>query len=233
MWGLLCLQDTICQCKQLRAFHVAFKVVSRAHTVSRQPMPEASGLLMELRAALPELAVLQWRELIPARCTPHTRHMSSALTAGIAAESPAGCGLRLLQAEQCSFASVPALPASLQVFWLCNGLSVRHPQPESLNKLLAPCAALRELYILQYRSFKPVPLNLSVLTTACPALQVLVLHYDTCYDEVKPYLQSSASWPAVHWLGRLASLLSLWRVCNHARTGGRFTWPGRDRAPRT
>lgn len=103
-------------------------------------MPDMSSLLMDFSAALPNLAALQWRETWGDQ---RTRHISPDFTAKMAAESPAG--LRLLQAEQCSFSSIRALPASLQVLSLWNDLKAYKHLRERLDLLLAPCASLHEL----------------------------------------------------------------------------------------
>ena len=188
-------QDTICQCKQLWSLNVTFKADLAAGSA-----PDASSLLMDLSAALPNLAALQWRNGYYVQQAEHARHTFAAFIAkpslGMeAAETLVGPGLRLLQAEQCSFASVAALPASLQVFLLQNMARrgrLHHPLNAKLDKLLAPCApALRELYIVQVCT--AASLDVPKLAACCPALRVLVLHtfMEKTRKRVSPLLHSS------------------------------------------
>ncbi len=144
--------------------------------------PVPSSVLMELSAALPNLAMLHWRDAKARRRT-STRHIFSAFNAnpfhrpGLpstqAAETLAGPGLRVLQAEQCSFAAASALPASLQVF-SSSSLTLNG----RLDLLLAPCAALRELYIHLWALEGAALVDLPLIAASCPALRVLVLHID-------------------------------------------------------
>ena len=186
------MQETICQCKQLYTLHIEYKVGKRFG-----PPPDASSLLMELSAALPNLATLHWREseLFSLQRTP-TRYIFSAFTASpyrrpglartVAAETLAGSGLRLLQTEACSFSNA-ALPATLQVLSLRNTGRACQPLRERLDLLLAPCAALRELYVQQLDISDAACLDLPLIAALCPALRVLVLHVRTqdC-QEVSP-----------------------------------------------
>ena len=142
------------------------------------PLEDAGSLLMDISAALPSLATLQWEEESPvyADGTPYSDwQCSPASVASEAAESPAGAGLRLLHAEKCSFEAVSELPASLQRLSICNRLSHHTFLHERLDLLLAPCAALRELSIVL--TYKIAPLDLPAIAAACPELRVLVLHY--------------------------------------------------------
>ena len=132
---------------------------------------------MELVATLPHLATLEWWERAStenAHCRrPH--HIGPTCNRGAAC--PGGAGLRLLHAEKCSFESLPAMPSSLQVLSLLsadggNSEFLR----ERLDLVLAPCASLRELYILQSFLDSRAPLGLPAIAASCPALQVLVLH---------------------------------------------------------
>ena len=101
--------------------------------------------------------------------------MCPAFVARTAAESPAGSGLRLLQAEQCSFDTVSTLPASLHVLSICNRLGFSQLLRDRLHLLLAPCAALRELYLLGATPCTAATLDLPLIAAACPALRVLVV----------------------------------------------------------
>ena len=170
--GLSELQDAICQCKQLRTLYIG-------RDEGAGPPQDASSLLMDFSAALPNLTALQWLEAAPRRMG--TRHTFSAFVSVPymdmkATESLAGPGLRLLQAEQCRFEDVPALPASLQMCSL-RSWELDCPYPlDRLHLLLAPCAALRELYILRVTLSGAALLDLPSIAATCPALQVLVLH---------------------------------------------------------
>ena len=178
------MQKTICQCKHLSTLHIAFKVGKRFG-----PPPDASSLLMELSSALPNLATLHWREseLFSLQRRP-TRHIFSAFTANpyrrpglariVASETLAGSGLRLLQTEACSFSNA-ALPTTLQVLSLRNTGRACQPLRERLDLLLAPCTALRELYIQQLDISDAACLDLPLIAALCPALSVLVLHVQT------------------------------------------------------
>ena len=161
---------------------------------------DASSLLMELSVALPNLATLQWREsaIGQAKQRTPTRRIFSAFIAnhlkrpGLAREAPeslAGSGLRLLQAKQCSFKSVAALPASLQMCSLSGGDGQVWDIPlrKRLHLLLAPCVALRELYILHFILCGGASLDLPLVATSSPALRVLVLHISVIFGpEVSP-----------------------------------------------
>ena len=200
--GDWCVQATICHCKQLRSLHIAYKVGKADATGhwKASPVPDASSLLMDFAAALPKLATLQWRDLAAAHAEQRARHMSPAFIVRAAAESPAGSGLRVLQAEQCSFDAVHALPASLQVLSLRMGTTNVRPLREGLGLLLAPCAALRELYVLQYARCRAASVDLPSIAAACPVLRVLVLHVHleaSCEHEVSSSLQSSMRLPGM------------------------------------
>ena len=172
--ALLEPQDTLCQCTQLRFLHMAVKAEEKR-------LPDASSLLMELAAAMPHLTVLQWRDRGQPRCK-NTRHIFDAFLDRPwmdrkAEKSLAGPGLRLLQAEECSFGNVPALPASLQICSLQNWYWQPDRLFQGLHRLLAPCASLRELYILPLSTLgDTAALDLPSIAATCPMLQVLVLH---------------------------------------------------------
>ena len=85
----------MCQCKQLCSLHTAFEACKGDHYP-----PDASSLLMDLAAALPNLAAMQWRELPHKFRNQRSQHLSPALVASKADESAAGSGLRLLHAEK-------------------------------------------------------------------------------------------------------------------------------------
>ena len=132
---------------------------------------------MDFSTALPKLATVQWREGPPIGQQTEWHldwegwEFSPTLVARQAAESPAG--LRLLQTEKCSFRSVAGLPASLQILSLWKRLSDRHLLQARLDLLLAPCAALRELYLLHM--YTSAVLDVPAIAAACPELRVLVL----------------------------------------------------------
>ena len=204
------MQETIGQCQQLFTLHIAYKVGKRFG-----PPPDASSLLMDLSAALPNLATLQWREseLFSLQRKP-TRHIFSAFNANpyrrpglartVTAETLAGSGLRLLQTEACSFSNA-ALPATLQVLSLRNTGRACQPLRERLDLLLAPCAALRELYVQQLDISDAACLDLPVIATSCPALRVLVLHVRT-----QDFQKVSSAWfaGALHLLS-----ITAFRAC--------------------
>ena len=76
-----------------------------------------------------------------------------------------------MQLWRCACAA--GLPADLLAAELA-GLSL-----EYLHELLAPCAALRELYILNFTQYDGTFLDLPSIAAICPVLQVLVLYVDT------------------------------------------------------
>ena len=172
------LQDTICQCQHLQSLHIAYDDDRKG--MIGDPTP--SSFLMDLSAALPNLAMLHWRDAKARRRT-STRHIFSAFNAnpfdrpGLpktqAAETLAGPRLRVLQAEECSFAAASALPASLQVLSIMNGY---FSHVKRLELMLAPCAALRELYLRQFCNCDADALDLPLIATSCPRLRVLVVH---------------------------------------------------------
>ena len=170
------MQDTICQCKHLCSLNIVFQSSGEEDYDSEKDYDEgdASSLLMEFSSALPNLATLQWEEKAPFYLDGNTWQCSPAFGARKAAKSPNGAGLRLLHAEKCTFEAVSQLPASLQTLPLCNRQDYCYPLLERLHKLLAPCAALCELYILHTANHKV--LDLPAVAAACPALRVLVLH---------------------------------------------------------
>ena len=165
------VQDTICQCKQLSSLHIAFEADDWGDD---DPDKDASDFLMDIAAALPKLATLQWEERPPVNADPDKWQFSPAFSARKADGSPAGAGLRLLHAEKCMLESVSGLPASLQVLSMCNRVGDCFPLREGLDQLLAPCAALRELYLVHTYTLEP--LDLPAIAAACPKLRVLVLH---------------------------------------------------------
>ena len=174
------LQDTICQSKQLCSLQLMFG----ADEADGAPL-DAGSLLMEFSAALPKLTVLHWREAALGddnqRVTLATRwtfeaFMDKPWMGKKAAEPLAGPGLRLLQAEQCNFETVDALPSSLQICSLRHWGREHPPLRGRFDLLLAPCAALRELHILQCTLGKGASVDLPVVAASCPALRVLVLH---------------------------------------------------------
>ena len=135
---------------------------------------------MSFPAALPNLTALQWLEAEEASRKYDWYSVEAFAdrpwTGMQSAQSLAGQGLRLLQAKQCSFAAVPALPASLQTYSLRNWDRKAPGLLERLHLLLAPCAALRELRISFYNLFRAASLDLPSVAATCPALRVLVLH---------------------------------------------------------
>ena len=140
---------------------------------------------MKFSAALPKLTALHWREARRRgdnqRVTLATRwtfdaFMDKPWMGRKAAEPLAGPGLRLLQAEQCSFEAVPTLPASLQICSLRHWGREHPPLRGRFDLLLAPCAALRELHILQCTLSDDASVDLPAIAASCPALRVLVLH---------------------------------------------------------
>ena len=166
----VCVQDTICQCKQLRLLNLGFEPGEDDYVDAE----DASLLLVDLIDALPNLATLHWEESAPVYASGYEWECTHAFSARKESpESPAGSGLRLLHAEKCTFEGFPELPASLQTLSLCNRLSGCYPLPERLDLLLAPCAALSELYILLMH--KSEQLDLPAIAAACPGLRVLVL----------------------------------------------------------
>ena len=159
---------------------------------------------MDLCAALPNLATLLWRQSTFTPAQPRTQHMFSDFIGSKAAERLPGSGLRLLEAEHCSFTWVPNLPASLQLLSLKNlgrGHSVRNGQREfhPINKyvscLLHHCVALRELYLLHCKCELANP-DLPSIAASCPVLRVLVLHVVAENgQEVSPFLHNGMGWP--------------------------------------
>ena len=164
------LQDAICQCKQLRTLHIAVEADKGSDR------RDASRLLMEFIAKVPNLTVMLWQEVAPSQAAQRTRHISSAFTARVAAENPAGSGLRLLHAEQCSFNAVPPLPTSLRILSLRHEMGTSAPFHTSIAELVAPCAALCELYLLEMTLGSSNVLILPLVAAACPLLQTLVMH---------------------------------------------------------
>ena len=164
------LQDAICQCKQLRTLHIA---VEADKEIDRR---DASRLLMKFPAELPNLTVLLWQEEAPSVAEKSVRHLSAGFRARLAAETPAGSGLRLLHAEECSFEAVPPLSTSLQVLSFRHGMETSGPSHTNVAALVAPSAALRELYILGVKLRASNVLSLPLVAAACPLLQVLVVH---------------------------------------------------------
>lgn len=132
-------------------------------------------------AALPHLCTLQWWDIASTEDEHRLRHMSPACIAREAA-CPGGAGLRLLHADNCSLHSVVALPGSLQVLSLLSGDGKADILRERMDMLLAPCASLRELYILQSFLDSGAPLGLPALAASCPMLRVLVLHVFTATE---------------------------------------------------
>ncbi len=172
------MQDTICQCKQMSSLRIVFvgrKEDDHGSEEDEDDLPDASSLLMGFSAALPNLATLQWEEDAPFYAYGGEWECSPAFSARKESpESLAGAGLRLLHTQKCTFKAVSQLPASLQTLSLCNRPDYCYPLLERLHTLLAPCATLCELYILQTVNHKV--LDLPAIAAACPALRVLVLH---------------------------------------------------------
>ena len=192
-WIRTRIQDTICQCKQLRALHILSNPGRRGAPAA---LPDVSNLLEGICAALPKLATLQWRDM-NVNMQRDRGHIWPAFVARTAAESPAGSGLRLLQTEQCTYDAVSTLPASLHVLSICNrpdaqeGLPGIRPLRDRLHLLLAPCAALRELYLLQATPCRAATLDLPLLAAACPALRVLVVYVSILGIQVHVSLHTS------------------------------------------
>ena len=192
------MQDTICQCKQLRLLNLGFEPGEDDYVDAE----DASLLLVDLIDALPNLATLQWEESAPVYASDYEWECTHAFARKESLESPAGSGLRLLHAEYCTFEGFPELPASLQILSLCNRLSGSYPLPERLDLLLAPCAALCELYILLMH--KAAQLDLPAIAAACPALRVLVLsvlvHNQDTTETVRPCCAPACADKAVLFL---------------------------------
>ena len=193
-------------CKQLRCLHISFEVGDKEKPSQDRLPPDGGELLMHLSAALPNLSTLLWRQSAHTPALPRTQHIFSDFIGSKPAERLPGCGMRVLQAEHCSFDCVPELPASLQILSLKNlgrGHSLREGKREyhSLFKkvscLLQRCADLRELYILHTAiQCEPGYLDLPRLADFCPALRVLVLHvFMHGGQEVSPILHTSMQWP--------------------------------------
>ena len=87
-----------------------------------------------------------------------------------------------MQLQQCGAAGHAAGPVDTehrQVLSIRNTGRACQPLRERLDLLLAPCAALRELYVQQLDISDAACLDLPVIATSCPALRVLVLHVRT------------------------------------------------------
>ena len=143
--------------------------------------------MAQLSAALPQLATLLWLVAVD---WPEDPHFLSDFIASKAVERPRGLGLRVLQAQHCSFNRVAHLPASLQLLSLSNPGDCQPPRMSAatqlqplisrLHILLRHCAALHELYVLRVRACTPgvAQLDLTKVAAHCPALRVLVLHIE-------------------------------------------------------
>lgn len=189
--GVVYSQGTIRQCKLLTSLRITFDFAGEGG-----PPADASSLIMDLVAALPNLATLHWEEEPSTKSQPRHKQAFPVYTGEKAAESLAGSRLRLMQAEHCTFDAVAALPASLRIFSLWNGMGHHHKNYNRLDMLLAPCTALRELYILQCTLCRPASLDLSLIAACCPALRVVVLHVlREVGQEVSVHLHSSMHWP--------------------------------------
>ena len=157
---------------------------------------------MSFSAELPNLTALQWLEAVKSpRESPQYSVAAFADRPWIglkSAESLAGPGLRLLQAKHCSFAAVPALPASLQICSLRGWNNEGPGLLERLHQLLAPRAALRELHISFYSLFDDAAsLALPSIAATCAALRFLVLHVITShFQEVSPCTAVSTILPS-------------------------------------
>ena len=88
----------------------------------------------------------------------------------------------MLQTEHCSLASTAALPASLQVLSLRDD-PIGYTVHTRLELLLAPCRALRELYLLECNVSNVGLLNLPAVAACCSALRVLGLQLYVQYPE--------------------------------------------------
>ena len=169
--GRCASQDVICQCKQLTLLHIVVEYREQF----RLPPDGCDLLLVDFSDALPKLTTVLWRRSAYTPAVRHAqRHFFAAFAGSRAAERPPGSGLRLLHAEHCAFEWAPkleasqqllpaSLPASLQILSLVNlgrgqqlepvegegWVDVGRPiRREPTWKLLEPCTALRELYIL-------------------------------------------------------------------------------------
>ncbi len=157
------VKGVLCQCVQLRSLYIGAECSHGSHG-------SMATLLLALAAGLPRLVSLQWRAGLQ---TLRPNHLTEELVAALAAAQDTG-GLRLLQADNCDFDCVRALPPSLEVLSLSNeAVGLRSELPHLLQR----CGGLRELYLLNSQeSDDDNEPYLAALGAACPQLRALVVH---------------------------------------------------------
>ena len=165
------MQGALCQLRQLRSLYIGIDHNNSTH-------PSTSQLMVEIAAALPDLATLQWQE--SGSCTgvsDWAAAFSDDFVTAVAGES--NClsqakGLRLLQTNNSVFRDLQSLLLpSLQYLALSND-----PLHGDLLLLLQQqCSTLSELYLVKcYVDNMCSSSCLLSIGRACPRLRVLVLH---------------------------------------------------------